>query len=220
MSVRHHINTQLENLGWIVDETSPDNNVTQERVKTADQKKKLKGKRPDYILYEQGTNRPIGIIEAKKPGQNLEEALFQAQELYSKPLEAPLIFAYNDTFVETRFLYNGRVLKIDGEDVKQLVDHYTALRFLHEGSEILSAPPEINYSREKLIKLFKKTSDLLREAGLQAGLERFGVFSDILFLKLMDESSEVQLHAGKSALLDKHLRWSHFQDMNGKEMLS
>lgn len=219
-SVRHHINTQLENLGWIVDETKQDNNVTQERAKTDEQNKILKGKRPDYILYEKGTNMPIGIIEAKKPGQSLDEALFQAQELYAKPLNAPLIFAYNDTFVETRFLYNNRVLKIDGEDVKQLVDHYTALRFLHEGSEILSAPPEINYSREQLIKLFKKTSDLLREAGLQAGIERFSVFSDILFLKLMDESTEIQLHAGKEALLDEHLRWKHFKDMNSKEMHS
>jgi type I restriction enzyme M protein len=170
-------------------------------------------------LYEKGTTKPIGIIEAKKPGQNLDEALHQAAHLYAKPLDAPLIFAYNDTFVETRFLYNDRVLKIDGEDVKQLIDHYTALRFLHEGPEILSAPPEINYSREQLIKLFKKTSDLLREAGLQAGLERFGVFSDILFLKLMDEASELRARVGGDIILPDHLRWRHFQNMHGKDML-
>jgi type I restriction enzyme M protein len=219
-SVRHHINTQLENLGWILDERKPENNVTQEHVKTEEQAKKLKGKRPDYVLYEKGTTRPIGIIEAKKPGQNLNEALHQAEQLYAKPLNAPLIFAYNDTFVETRFLYNDRVLKIDGEDVKQLVDHYTSLRFLHEGSEILSAPPEISYSREQLIKLFKRTSDLLREAGLQAGLERFGVFSDILFLKLMDEASQIRTHIGDDAILPEHLRWNHFKGMNSKDMLT
>ena len=149
-SVRHNINTQLENLGWVVDERKKENNVTQERVKTPEQEKKLRGKRPDYVLYERGTSKPIGIIEAKKPGQSLDEALRQASLLYAKPLDAPLVFAYNDTFVETRFLYNDRVLKIDGEDVKQLVDHYTALRFLLEVPEILSAPPHIKYSREQL----------------------------------------------------------------------
>lgn len=219
-SVRHNINTQLENLGWIVDERKKENNVTQERVKTTEQEKKLGGKRPDYVLYEKGTTKPIAIIEAKKPGQSLDDALAQAAKLYAKPLDAPLIFAYNDTFVVTRFLYNDRVLKIDGEDVKQLVDHDTALRFLHEGPEILSAPPQINYSREQLIKLFKKTSDLLREAGLQAGLERFSVFSDILFLKLMDEASEIQAHAGGTIMLPDHLRWKHFQGMGGQAILS
>ena len=218
-SVRHHINTQLENLGWVLDERREDNNVTQERVKTDEQAKKLKSKRPDYVLYEKGTTKPIGIIEAKKPGQNLDEALHQAAQLYAKPLDAPLIFAYNDTFVETRFLYNDRVLKIDGEDVKQLVDHYTALRFLREGPEISSGPAEVIYSREQLIKLFKRTSDLLREAGIQAGLERFGVFSDILFLKLMDEASEIKERLGGNDILPDHLRWRHFHSMSGKDML-
>ena len=219
-SVRHSINTQLENLGWIVDERKANFNVTQERAKTDEQNAKLKGKHPDYVLYQEGTNKPVGIIEAKRPGQTLEEALVQAETLYARPLDAPLVFAYNDTFTESRFLYNDRVLKIDGEDVKQLIDHYTALRFLHEGPEILSAPPEINYSREQLIKIFKQTSSLLREAGLQAGQERFSALSDILFLKLLDEASEKQIHAGETPQLPSHLRWRHFQNMNGGEMLS
>jgi type I restriction enzyme M protein len=219
-SVRHNINTQLDNLGWVLDESSINCNVTQERAKTEEQNRKLGGKRPDYVLYEKNTNKAIGIIEAKKPGQNLDEALRQAEELYARPLDAPLIFAYNDTFTETRFLYNNRVLKIDGEDVKQLVDHYTSLRFLHEGPEILSAPPEINYSREQLIKIFKQTSNLLREAGLQAGQERFSVLSDILFLKLLDEATELQLHAGEQASLPDYLRWRHFKTKSGSEMLN
>lgn len=218
-SVRHNINTQLENLGWVVDERKPDFNVTQERAKTDEQNKKLNGKHPDYVLYQVGTNKPIGIIEAKRPGQTLEDALKQAEELYARPLDAPLVFAYNDTFTETRFLYNDRVLKIDGEDVKQLIDHYTALRFLNEGPEILSGPPEINYSREQLIKIFKQTSNLLREAGLQAGQERFSALSDILFLKLLDEASEKQEHAGETPQLAARLRWNEFSHKTGAEML-
>jgi len=138
-SVVHNICTQLENLGWIVDEKTSENNVTQQRVKTKKEQDKIKEanngrlKFPDFTLYEQGSNRAIGIIEAKRPGQSLEAAINQAKTLYAKPLDAPLIFAYNDTYVEAQYLYNGRSLKIDGEDVRQFIDHYTSLRFINEG---------------------------------------------------------------------------------------
>ena len=212
-SVTHSILTQLENLGWVVDEMNTECNVFQQRPKTEAERKRLRGKAPDFVLYQRGTNTPIGVIEAKRPNQYLTKALDEAEEKYAEPLDAPLIFAYNDTYVATRYLRNGRPLKIDGEDVRQFVDHYTALRFIQEGSEILSAPPHIQYSREQLITIFKRASNLLREAGLEAGLERFGAFSDLLFLKIMDEVCELRLHAGEKPPLPSHIRWSHFQRM-------
>ena len=216
-SVTHAILTQLENLKWVVDETNPECNVFQQRAKTEEQKKLLKGKAPDFVLYQSGTNHPIAVIEAKRPDETLTKVLDDVEEKYAIPLEAPLIFAYNDTFISTRYLYNKRPLKIDGEDVRQFVDHYTALRFIQEGPEILSAPPQLQYSREQLIYIFKEASDLLREAGLQAGLERFGAFSDILFLKLIDEVCELKLHAGEEPPLPEIIRWSHFKGMDAKE---
>jgi len=213
-SVIHSICTQLDNLGWIVDEKNPDCNVVQHRAKTKEQKNKLDGKQPDFVLYQSGTDIPIGIIEAKRPGETLLEAMKQAEERYATPLNTPLILTYNDTYIESKYFINGRPLKIDGEDVTQFFDHYTALRFVNEGSEILSAPKEIQYSREQLIKIFKNASDLLRKAGLQAGTERFGAFSDILFLKLMDEKCELEKHAGKEPSLPDHIRWSHFKDFS------
>lgn len=217
-SVTHSILTQLNNLGWVVDEKNPNNNVTQQRPKTEEQKQKLKGKMPDFVLYQQGTSTPIGVIEAKKPNESLIEALNQAEERYAKPLNVPLIFAYNDTYVATRYLYNEHTLKIDGEDVRQFVDHHTSLRFVQEGPEILSAPPHVQYSREQLITVFKKASNLLREAGLQAGLERFGAFSDILFLKIMDEICGLRQHAGEEILIPDYIRWSFFKDKNEQEL--
>ena len=216
-SVVYSICTQLENLGWIVDEKHPDNNITQQRPKTEAERAKLKEingnlKYPDFVLYEKGTNSPISIIEAKRPGESLEKALRQARERYAKPLEVPLIFAYNDTFVATSYLHNERPLKIDGEDIRQFIDHYTALRFVNEGPEILSAPQHLQVSREELIRIFKRQADFLREAGLQAGIERFSAFSDVLFLKLMDELSLIREHSGEIAPFPKHLRWSEFQD--------
>jgi type I restriction enzyme M protein len=216
-SVIHSILTQLDNLGWVVDEKNPLCNVTQQRAKTEEQKKKLKGKIPDVVLYQQGTDIPIGVIEAKRPGQTLQKAMKQAEKRYANPLRIPLILTYNDTYIESRYLFNGRPLKIDGEDIRQFFDHYTALRFVAEGSEILSAPKEIQYSREQLIKIFKHAADLLRKAGLQAGTERFGAFSDILFLKLMDEKCELELHAGRKSPLPDHIRWSHFKDFDSNK---
>ena len=222
-SVVHSICTQLENLGWIVDEKNSENNVTQQRAKTSEQKERLREKNegrlkfPDFVLYEKGTTQPIGIIEAKRPGESLEQALKQAEERYARPLDVPIVFAYNDTFVVARHVASGRELKIDGEDVRQFIEQYLVLRFIKEGPEILSAPKHLHVSREELIRIFRKQANLLREAGLSAGLERFGAFSDILFLKLMDEFSEIQEQSGASSELPTHLRWSHFASMKPDE---
>lgn len=224
-SVIYSICTQLENLGWTVDESDPHNNVTQQRAKTEAQKEKLRDassgtiKFPDFVLYESGTTSPIAIIEAKRPGQSLDNALAQAVDLYATPLNTPLVFAYNDTYVESRHVAQNRSLKIDGEDIRQFVDHYTALRFVHEGPEILAAPQSIQVSREELIRIFKRQANLLREAGLQAGLERFGAFSDVLFLKLMDELCQLREHAGEEPVLPPYLRWSGFQDRHPEDRL-
>lgn len=224
-SVTTSICTQLNNLGWIVDERDPKNNVTQQRAKTDAQKQCLKEanggvlKHPDFVLYEQGTSNPIAVIEAKRPGESLSAAIEQAQTRYARPLGAPLVFAYNDTFVDTRHIFQSRALKIDGEDVRQFVDHFTSLRFINEGPEIFSAPNDVQFSRNELIKIFKKQSDLLREAGLQAGLERFGAFSDILFLKLMDELCSLREHSGSNPPLPALLRWEELSGRNAGKRL-
>ena len=217
-SVVQSICTQLSNLGWVVDETKPENNVTQERPKTVEQQKALRALRPDFVLYRTGTTEPIGIIEAKKPGTPLSAALEQADR-YAEAIEAPLIFAYNGSFVDTRHRIPARGLKIDGEDVRQFVNHPTSLRFVREGPEILSGFPDVQMSREQLIKIFKRQANLLREAGLQAGLERFGAFSDVLFLKLMDEVCRLREHSGEEPPLLPHLRWSDFEDRDPDDRL-
>src|ERR1043166_691637 len=217
-SVTQSIITQLHNLHWVVDEKDPRNNVTQQRAKTEEQRKKLRGKFPDFVLYQEGTTIPIAVIEAKKPNESLNKALDQAEERYARPLGAPLVFAYNDTYVATRYLHNQRPLKIDGEDVRQFLDHYYSLRFVQEGAEILSAPAAVQYSREQLIGVFKRAANLLREAGLQAGSERFSVFSDLLFLKIMDEIAELCHHAGVKSPITEHVRWSHFANMPAPQL--
>jgi len=207
---RTQINTRLGNLGWCLDENSPFCNVFQERAKTLKQTSLFKKKRPDYVLYESGSDLPIAIIEAKRPGEDLEKALIQAEDLYASPLQVPLVFAFNDTFVISKHTGQGRPLKIDGEEVQDFIDQLTALRFVNEGAEILSAPKGINFSREELLKIFKTTNNLLRKEGLRDGYERFSAFSEILFLKLVDESEKLREDRGLIRKLEKNFCWSNF----------
>ena len=74
-SVTHDILVQLNNLGWIVDEKDLKCNVFQQRVKLKTQQELLGGKKPDFVLYQENSNVPIAIIEAKKPNESIQFAM-------------------------------------------------------------------------------------------------------------------------------------------------
>ena len=61
------IDTNLANLGWSL--TGKNKNVFVEQPRTEEERKQLKGKRPDYVLYSKESERPLIIIEAKKKGE-------------------------------------------------------------------------------------------------------------------------------------------------------
>ena len=134
----------------------------------------------------------------------------QAVERYAKPLQAPLAFAFNDTFVNARHVLQNRPLKIDGEELQDFVDQITALRFMNEGSEILSSPKGINFNRDELVGIFKNVNKPLRKEGLRDGYERFSAFSEILFLKLIDEFEKLSEHKGETRRFHDRFLWSHF----------
>lgn len=209
-SVRTRIDLRLRNLGWNLDHRDPNCNVYQEQAKTDEQQRKLRGNRPDYILYESGTDIPVAIIEAKRPGEDIDKALEKSIGLYATPLQVPLVFTFNDTFVLTRHAIQARPLKIDGEELQDFIDQLTALRFINEGAEILSAPRGLNFTREQLTAIFKRTNNLLRKEGLRDGYERFSAFSEILFLKLIDESEKLNEHRGGTRRIEERFCWSYF----------
>jgi len=217
---RTKIDLRLKNLGWELDIAKPDYNVTQGQTKTTSQKKILKGKMPDYVLYETGTDFPIAVIEAKKPGESLDEAMDQCIKRYAEPLKATLAFACNDTFVYAKHVGQNRVLKMDGEEILDFIDQITALRFIHEGAEILSTPKGIKFSRNELISIFKDVNNLLRKEGLRFGYERFSAFAEILFLKLIDEYEQLDEAKGVKRKLEKKFCWSHFTKLKrGDDLL-
>ena len=207
---RTQINLRLKNLGWNLDEKDPKCNVTQEQAKTDELNDLFQGKKPDYVLYDKEGVNPIGVIEAKRPGEDLNDAMKQAMELYGKPLGVPLAFAFNDTFVTAKHISDNKPLKIDGAELQDFVDQLTALRFLKDGAEIYSLPKGVNFTREALLDIFKVTNKLLRKEGLRDGYERFSMFSEILFLKLIDESERLNEQKGLKRTIEEKYCWSSF----------
>lgn len=183
------ISNNLVNKGWHID-NDVKKNVYFQKPKSKTEQTKLNGKRPDYILYQSNTDKPIAIIEAKKTGKNLRQALEQATE-YAKLLDVPIVFAMNGAYCEARFVANNKELILNGEEVKELLREKELLAFLEEPSnEAWTIPKEVKVSREELISIFKNLNNILRSEGLRAGIERFGEFANILFLKLLSENNE------------------------------
>lgn len=215
---RKKIDQMLLNLGWDINETSEKCNVFTERAKTVEQNKKFKGKKPDYVLYKSETDTPIGIIEAKRSGQNLKKALQQAIKQYATPLNVNIVFITDGTIIETYDLRTKTHLKLDGQLITDFISEKRLLRFNSEGSEIYS-PEKITYTKNQLIKIFSDANDLLREEGMREGIERFTEFSNILFLKLISEIEDDREANGEKRRLEKKYCWDSFCKKEADEML-
>lgn len=183
------ISNNLINKGWHID-NGTNKNVYLQKPKTKAEQLKLKNKRADYILYRSGTEKAIAVIEAKKVGKDLNAALSQATE-YARLLDAPIVFASNGAYCEARFVPNNKTLILNGEEVKELLSEKEILAFINENSnEVFTIPKEVKVSREGLISIFKNLNNILRGEGIRAGIERFGEFANILFLKLLSENNK------------------------------
>lgn len=221
-ATRKRIDENLKNLNWKTDEFGKDCNVYTERPRTNDERKKIKekfpkGKFPDYILYSSDQFKPIAIIEAKRPGQNLEKALKQAKE-YAECLEINIIFAIDGSIVEAREVKTNNRLKLDGFLITELINEKLLSRFSVEGTEIFS-PKNIIHTKNELIEIFSFADDLLRQEGMRKGVERFTEFSNLLFLKLIDEIEEDRERKGEIRRLEKMYCWSSFNKKPAKELL-
>ena len=94
------IDRSLENLGWKL--KGKDKNVFFEQPKTELERKKLGGKRPDYVLYSKESEKPLIVIEAKKKGSRIDEALEQGIG-YARAIDAPLVFATDGVFCKAPY---------------------------------------------------------------------------------------------------------------------
>ena len=221
-ATRKRIDENLKNLNWKTDEFGKDCNVYTERPRTNEERKKItakfpKGKFPDYVLYSSDQFKPIAIIEAKRQGQNLDKALKQAKE-YAECLGINIIFAIDGSIVEAREVKTDNRLKLDGLLITELISEKLLLRFSLEGAEIFS-PKNIVHTKNELIEIFSFADDLLRQEGMRKGVERFTEFSNLLFLKLIDEIEEDREKRGEPRRLEKIYCWSSFNKKPAKELL-
>lgn len=222
-ATRKKIDLMLNNKGWNTDEFTNNCNVFTERAKTVNQNNKLKKisgfkKPPDYVLYETGTDNPIAIIEAKRKGQSVDDALTQAIERYAIPLDVKIIFAYDGAFFKSWHIESKKELYIDNQIVSQLVTEKKVIQFLNQGNSITEITPKIVHSRSELINIFKQVNQLLRKEGLDEGKERFYEFANILFLKLISEIEEERERNNEQRIVSEDFCWNKFNKLNAKEM--
>lgn len=189
-ATRKVIDGLLVHLGWNTDEHSIDCNVFTERAKTTEQNNLLQGNRPDYLLYENGTNRPIAIIEAKRPSGDLNKAIQEAVSKYAEPLNINIVFATDGVLFQSFDLRSNGPLLFDDEPVVDMLSPRLTLQFAKDGPSLHKPTKNIQTKRE-LMNIFKKANNLLRAEGLREGIERFSEFSNLLFLKLI---SEIEIH--------------------------
>ena len=197
------IDRSLENLGW--EAHGRQKNIYLESPRTAQERRKLEGKRPDYVLYSKTIDKPLIIIEAKRRGARLDTALEQGIA-YARILEAPLVFATDGVFCKSFHTFANRPPILNGEEIHELIREALALRYLNT-HEVNTVSPKVQYSRKELIKVFDEANNILRAEGLRAGIERFGEFANILFLKLIDENEQVKLDRGIASAFDPACNW-------------
>lgn len=216
-TTRIKINNWLVNLGWEIDENSPNCNCFTERARTVDENKKFKGNKPDYVLYSSEDKKPIAIIEAKRQGKSLLEALEQAKTKYAIPLGVKIIFITDGLFIQAYHTDDNDYLYYNSEIVTEFLTEKRIELFIKGGSKIFSEK-KVTHSKIELIKIFQEANDILRKDGLSEGRERFTEFSNLLFLKLISDIERQREEDGLERRLEKMYCWEEYCDKNAVEL--
>jgi len=212
------IDNQLRNLAWEDNPRNPNRNVWKQHPKTMEQQQKLGNLKPDYVLYRSNSDEPLIVIEAKKPRTNVSDALKQGVD-YAQRLNAPIVYATDGVFTKTLHIKTGMPLYLNNEEIEEFIRETLALKYL-QTNEYTTLDRKVINSRTELIGIFDKANAFLRDEGLQAGVERFSEFANILFLKLISEREEIREDSGEKPLIAPEYRWKYFSEKRPIELLS
>lgn len=187
--VRQQIDKRLAARGWVLDLDSPEQDVFVERAVvrrlTTTQRRRLGGLTPDYSLFCDGA--AVGVIEAKKPSIPIGEAITQGVN-YAKRLDAPFAFACNGPVFKSWHIPTGRPLRLNETEVAEPLSPAELRSFRRADSpDLVTIPQAVISSREELITVFERLNNVMRQAGVRVGIDRFTEFVNILFLKLASE---------------------------------
>ncbi len=216
-ATRTKINNWLINLGWNIDENSPNCNCFTERARTVEENSKFKRNKPDYVLYSSDSFEPIAIIEAKKSGESLEKALKQGVEKYAKPLNVKIVFITDGLFIQGYHIDDEDYLYYNSELVTEFLSEKRIKLFVQGGSKIFSEQ-KVTHSKIELIKIFQEANDILRKDGLSEGRERFSEFSNLLFLKLISDIENQREERGEKRRLEEMYCWETYSEKKAVEL--
>ena len=173
------IDIQLRQKGW------DKSQIFREAPRSAEEKRALGRGRPDYTLYPQDSTRPIAVIEAKRPGKRLADAIAQA-EVYAKKLKCRIVIASDGASIRTKHLGDGGALRVNGEELREFPPEKTLLRF-RDASQWIRG--EVVKHSRGLVSIFGASSKSLQKDGL-ANIDGFVEFSQILFFKVISELTD------------------------------
>lgn len=144
-------------------------------------------------------------LKQKKKGSRIDAALEQGIH-YARAINAPLVFATDGVFCKAFHTDANRPPLLNGEEVDEFIREALALRYL-TSYEVNTVSPKVQYDRKELIRIFDEANNMLRGEGLRAGIERFGEFANILFLKLISESEQAKKERGETTKFDMACSW-------------
>ena len=187
--VRQQIDQRLLAQGWNLDPEHPGRDVFVERSVVrklgAVQRRNLEGLSPDYVLFSDSV--PVAVLEAKKPKVSIERAFEQGVD-YAERIGCDFVFACNGPVFKSRHAPSGEPMYLNNVEVMEMLPPSGLRRFVRdESNSVLTVPDRVIESRAQLIEVFEGLNNVLRQAGIRAGLERFTEFANILFLKLLSE---------------------------------
>ena len=213
---RIEIDKHLKQKKWILNKNDKKRNVFTEGPKFEFERKKLKGKRPDYILYDD--DEIIAIIEAKKNHQSLDDALKQVLN-YAKMLnlKCPIFVSDGFTYVSYHIKFKEKLKKnsIELNEIPELKN----LKIFKKNHNWETLDKKYIKDRNELIKLFSYTNKLLRKDGIKNGEARFNEFSNILFIKIFSEIEYKKEKKDREIKNDKFL-WNYIFERNESELSS
>ncbi|MDR0727364.1 MAG: N-6 DNA methylase [Puniceicoccales bacterium] len=204
------VDKSLENLGYNATDTGRFRHVYMGQPRTEGERRKLNGRRPDYVVYSEQSDAPLMVIETKKSGECVDDALAQGAS-YAKILGAPIVFATDGVFCKSLHSKFDKPLILNQQEVDEFIRESLALKFLNN-YEVDTLSNEVRLGRQELIRIFGEANDMLRSEGLRAGIDRFGEFANILFLKLISEAEEKnEAESGKR--LPNDCRWDFIKTL-------
>ncbi|MYB40477.1 type I restriction enzyme HsdR N-terminal domain-containing protein, partial [Candidatus Saccharibacteria bacterium] len=173
--VRQQIDRRLTAQGWVLEPSHPERDVFIERSVVRRlgtiQRRKLEELSPDYVFFSDSV--PVAVLEAKKPNVSIERAFEQGAD-YAGRIGCDFVFACNGPTFKSLHTPTGEPMFLNNLEVTEPLPPARLRKFWRDNTNsVMTVPHQVIESRAQLIEVFEMLNNVLRQAGIRAGLERF-----------------------------------------------